>query len=66
VPESEIPSRAEGERGISRSPALTYPAHWMEQILSTSPAKLTLDPAHQPELSLSPRLAELTLDSTYH
>jgi hypothetical protein len=47
------------------SPTLD-PAHWMEQILSTSPAKLTLDPAHQPELSLSPRLAELTLDSTYH
>ncbi|XP_008851345.1 N-alpha-acetyltransferase 80 isoform X2 [Nannospalax galili] len=38
----------------------------MELILSTSPAKLTLDPARQPELSLSPRLAELTLDSSCH
>ncbi|KAL1781583.1 N-acetyltransferase 6 [Sigmodon hispidus] len=36
--------------------------HRMELILSTSPAKLTLDPACQPELTLRFNLTKLTLD----
>lgn len=46
------------------TPTLDRP-HWVELILSTSPAELTQGPACQPELTLRSKLTKLTLDPAH-
>lgn len=51
-------------RELTLSPGLDRP-HWVELILSASPAELTQDPACQPELTLRSKLTKLTLDPAH-
>lgn len=63
LPQRSLDPTCRQELTLSPGPAtLTPTLDRMELILSTSPAKLTLDPACQPELTLRVNLTKLTLD----